>query len=58
VIELHDLTGRLVRRIDDKFAAGYNQLTINRSDLPASGIYFLTLRQADKVATQKLVLTN
>ncbi len=58
VIELHDITGRLVRRIDDKFAAGYNQLTINRSDLPASGIYFLTLRQGDKVATQKLVLTN
>jgi hypothetical protein len=58
VINLYDVTGRLVRTIaDGTMAAGHHVQSINANDLP-SGLYFVRLQAAAHSLTQKLLLVR
>jgi hypothetical protein len=57
-LRVFDAAGRLVKTQRGSFAAGYNELKINRQDLPMAGTYFFRLQTAGEVATGKLVLVE
>jgi hypothetical protein len=38
------------------FAKGYNQITLNSSELPAVGVLYYTLETADFTATKKMII--
>jgi hypothetical protein len=55
---VHDAAGRLVMVQKGSFAKGYNEVRINKSELPSAGTYFFKLQTAGDVATGKLVLVE
>lgn len=55
---LRDVRGRLLQRINGLFPAGVHQLTLDKAQLPASGILYYTLETEQGVATKKMVLLS
>ncbi|MEZ4991465.1 MAG: T9SS type A sorting domain-containing protein [Saprospiraceae bacterium] len=55
-LRIHDAGGRLLKQIRGDFAQGKHQLTVDRNELPASGILYYTLTNGDQTATRKMVL--
>lgn len=58
VFEIHDITGKLVKRIDEgqKFS-GKHFITLNSSDLK-KGVYFYTLTTGEGSLTKKMIITE
>ncbi|MCC6725807.1 MAG: T9SS type A sorting domain-containing protein [Saprospiraceae bacterium] len=55
---VQDAAGRLVMVRKGSFAKGYNEIRVNRADLPSAGTYFFRLQTTEDVATGKLVLVD
>mgnify|MGYP003805799403 CR=1 FL=1 len=55
VINIYDLTGRMVFTKNFQSAQGRNTYTLNTSDL-SKGVYILTLENGGKMLNQKLVI--
>ncbi len=53
-----DLTGRQIFARTEYLRAGQNTVTIDRSELGISGVYFYELRQNDKLATGRIILID
>jgi hypothetical protein len=54
----HDVSGGLVKRIQGEYAAGFNQVEINRSHLPGPGMYYYTLQYRGRQLTRKMSLLD
>ena len=57
-LTIYDVSGKVVKILKGEFSKGYNALTIDRSDLSASGILYYTLETDEHTATRKMVLTD
>ena len=57
-ITIHDVTGKALKLIRGEFAKGYNQVTVNSSELPAVGVLYYTLQSADFTATKKMIIVE
>ena len=55
-ITVHDVSGKTLKLIRGDFAKGYNQITLNSSELPAVGVLYYTLETADFTATKKMII--
>lgn len=55
-ILITDLTGRSVKKIYGNYTAGYNQIKLNKSDLPGAGIYYYQIQSGNMTATKKMLL--
>lgn len=55
-LTIFDMTGKMVKRISQVFAAGQNQIQISASDLEKPGMYFYTLEAGSYIATKKMVI--
>jgi len=55
-LRIQDVMGRTLRIIRGEFAQGYNELRLQRQDLPASGMLTYTLESGDHVASKKMIL--
>jgi len=53
---IRDARGRIVRSIEGEYAAGYNEVRIDRGQLPAAGVLNYTLRQGDEVLSRTMIL--
>ena len=48
--------GKVVQVINGNYKAGYNTVTVNKSDLKASGVFYYRLETADHSASKKMVI--
>ena len=48
--------GKVVKVINGDYKAGYNSVTVNKSDLNASGVFYYRLETADHSASKKMVI--
>nr|HMP26253.1 T9SS type A sorting domain-containing protein [Saprospiraceae bacterium] len=56
-ITVSDITGRVIKLVRGNYAQGYNQVTLNSSDLP-TGVLTYTLESGEYTATRKMVRTE
>ena len=55
---LRDVPGRLLQRMSGLFPAGVHQLTLDKAQLPVSGVLYYTLETEQGVATKKMALLS
>jgi len=57
-ITFYDVTGRMLRMIEQDCSKGYNEVRINKSELGASGILYYELRTPYATASKKMILVD
>jgi hypothetical protein len=57
-VTVYDVTGKVVRVIEGSYAAGYNEVKVNRKDLAATGVMYYRLDASDFTATKKMVVID
>lgn len=55
---MSDISGKIVKKIERDFDAGYNEIKIGRSELRTSGVVYYTLKTASDTATRKMVIVD
>ncbi len=58
VISIFDVSGRVVKVIQNEFVKGYNEITINKNDLRSTGVLYYQLKTADGSIIKKMVHTG
>jgi hypothetical protein len=53
-----DVSGKVLKLVRGEFAKGYNQVTLNANELPASGVLYYTLESASNTATKMMVIVR
>lgn len=53
-----DFSGRVITKVAAEFTKGYNEIELNSSDFPASGVYYYTLETANETATRKMIVVE
>jgi hypothetical protein len=51
-----DVTGKVIKVVEDSFVKGYNQISLTRSDLPATGVMYYRLDAGEFTATKKMIM--
>jgi len=57
-LSIHDVSGRLLKQIDGDFVKGYNEVSVEKSDLQATGVVYYRLVTADFEATKKMMIVK
>ncbi|MFT5264407.1 MAG: hypothetical protein ACI8YQ_003153 [Polaribacter sp.] len=57
-LSIHDVSGRLLKQIEGDFVKGYNEVSLDKSDLQASGVVYYRLVTADFEATKKMMIVK
>ncbi|RMG84972.1 MAG: HYR domain-containing protein [Bacteroidetes bacterium] len=57
-LTISDVTGKVVEVIEGDFAKGYNQVTIDRKNLGAKGVFYYQLDTDQYSATRKMILVQ
>ena len=57
-LEVFDVSGRLIYKKGGEYAQGYNQVNVNRSDLPVTGILYYRVNTATDSQTKKMILLD
>jgi hypothetical protein len=57
-LKITDVTGRVVRVYTKDGQKGYNQLTVNRTDVSGAGVLYYTIETKDYSATKKMILVD
>lgn len=55
VLTVFDASGREWKRIEDWYAAGYNKIELDLSDIPVTGIMYYKLETKEWAATKKMI---
>ncbi|MEL6923182.1 MAG: T9SS type A sorting domain-containing protein, partial [Bacteroidota bacterium] len=53
-----DISGKVLKVIDGEYAKGYNEVTLNRSELSAAGVLYYQLNTANDSATRKMIIVE
>ena len=53
-----DVTGKIVTTRQGQYDRGYNQITLNKADLDASGVLYYQLESGEFTATRKMILID
>jgi uncharacterized repeat protein (TIGR01451 family) len=58
--ELHifDLNGRLLKTFNGDYASGYNEIRVERDELPAAGVFYYRLQMNGQIATRKMIIQD
>ena len=57
-LEVFDVSGKLIHKVVGEYAQGYNQVNVNRSDLPVSGILYYRVNTANDSQSKKMILID
>ena len=57
-LRIYDVAGKTLKVVQGNYAAGYNQVEISSSDLPATGVLYYTLETTLGSATKKMVIVK
>ena len=55
-LTIMDVSGKVLKSIEGKYAAGYNEVTVNSRDLANGSLYYYQLSTRNHIATKKMVL--
>jgi len=55
-ISIYDVAGKVLKVIDGDYAKGYNQVTVTRNELSASGVLYYQLDTDNDSATMKMII--
>ncbi|MBL7815752.1 MAG: T9SS type A sorting domain-containing protein [Saprospiraceae bacterium] len=55
-LTISTIDGRVVKVVNGEYKAGYNSISINKSDLNTSGIFYYRLETAEHSASKKMVV--
>ncbi|MDX1665806.1 MAG: T9SS type A sorting domain-containing protein, partial [Saprospiraceae bacterium] len=55
-LTVFDASGRVLYLLNGDYAGGYNAVTINRDNLPASGVLYYRLETGDHAAMRKMII--
>jgi hypothetical protein len=53
---IRDLSGKLVKEVNQYFEAGSRKITVTKSELPANGVYFYTVQSGQHRETKMMVV--
>jgi hypothetical protein len=51
-----DASGRVLKVIDGAFNQGYNEVQVNRNDVPAAGVIYYQLQTEGYTATKQMIV--
>ena len=58
-LDIYDVHGKLVRRLQGKYAAGYHTISVDRSMLgDVTGVFVYSLRAGNLIANKKMVVVK
>jgi type IX secretion system substrate protein len=57
-LTIYDVSGTVLKSYEHVFGQGYNEVRIERNELPAGGVLFYQLETAGHRATKKMILLN
>lgn len=57
-LTITDVSGKVLNVTNGDFAEGYNEITINKTDLPSFGVLYYTLETASETASKKMVVVE
>lgn len=57
-VVIYDVTGRQVKEVQGDFMRGYNQITVRKSELTASGVMYYRLTAEGFSATKKMIILD
>lgn len=57
-VTVFDVSGKVVKKFAGNWQSGYHEISIHRSELPASGIFYYRLEAAKNTATKKMILID
>ncbi|MFQ5446890.1 MAG: T9SS type A sorting domain-containing protein, partial [Saprospiraceae bacterium] len=57
-LTIYDVSGTVLKTFEQVFQQGYNEVRIERNELPAGGVLFYKLETAGHRATRKMILLN
>jgi hypothetical protein len=57
-IKIQDVTGRTLKVIRGEYVRGFNQINVNSSDLPGTGVLYYTLETDEFTASKKMVIVE
>lgn len=57
-LHIFDLNGRLLKTYEGDYAAGYNEIRLERDELPAAGVFYYRLQVNGQVATRKMIVQD
>ena len=55
-ITITDVSGKIIKTIENEYAKGYNEISINKSDLGTSGVFYYRLETATENLTKKMIV--
>ncbi len=56
ILSLYDVTGRTLKVIDTQGAKGYNEIRVNKSDIPTNGMIYYKLETNEHTATKHMIV--
>ena len=57
-LTISTIDGRVVKVVNGEYKAGFNNITVNKSDLNTSGIFYYRLETPEHSASKKMVIIN
>ena len=57
-LTVYDVSGRVLRVVEGEFAKGYNEVTLNRSEVAGTGVLYYQLDTENDSATKKMILID
>jgi len=57
-LNIIDITGKVVKQIQQAALAGYNEMTINTKDINGKGVFYYQLATSTSVATKKMIVVE
>ena len=57
-LTIYDAAGRIFKKIEQRFAKGYNEVPLSKEDIKASGIVFYRLDTPTNSATKKMIIVQ
>ena len=57
-LTIFDVTGKTVSVLTENYGAGYNEITLRKSELGTSGVLYYQLESGDFTATRKMILID
>jgi Proprotein convertase P-domain/HYR domain len=55
-LTVYDLSGRVLAKVKDVYAKGYNEVSINRAELPGAGVLYYELSTENNTAVRKMTI--
>ncbi|MBI1225124.1 MAG: T9SS type A sorting domain-containing protein [Bacteroidetes bacterium] len=57
-LKITDVSGKVLKNIEQEFSAGYNEVQLSSSDIPSTGVAYYTLKTESGTATKRMVIVE